>query len=158
MCEAFYLATFRFKHFDHCQVKLCGCVWHGILISLNTLYIIMFFEHCAVLNHLYYRFVHEFWFRHVHGSHLVCLLKSGVTGLRSFNWEEREGSSLIFGITREGWKRPRPLGQLNWDVSSLEPNLGKPNCLCLSFVFIFYLCFASSTPKLSLLWLYHFSF
>jgi hypothetical protein len=50
------------------------------------------------------------------------------------------GLSLIIRIAWEGWERPRPLGHLNRDVSSLKSNLRKTNGVP-SYVLYCLLCF-----------------
>jgi hypothetical protein len=46
----------------------------------------LLFEHCAMMFSYINVVYVNFWYRHVHGSHSVCLPKSGVTGISTMAW------------------------------------------------------------------------
>jgi hypothetical protein len=80
-----HISTFRIPHFDHVNdYVMLITLWMSWTSWCSRVPIsAIYFKQCVMMSNYVIAVYVSFWSWHVHGSHLVCLLKPGVTDSRS---------------------------------------------------------------------------
>jgi hypothetical protein len=101
-CEGliYYVSYFRTLMLRWLCYKLCGCLGNlDIIKYFSTIY----FENCVMKSNYVIAVYASFWSWHVHGSHLVCLPKPGLTCSCKYSWRPSETKGRWTG--RFIWRR-----------------------------------------------------